>query len=267
MDPMDTPEPWDIVAEGYAAADLPVLTSFAEDASRLAAVGPGTRVLDVATGPGTLAFVVEALGASVIAVDFSRGMIRYLRERTHRNGVGRIGSLVADGTDLPFHDASFDRVFSMFGVSIFPNRARGLGEMRRVLAPGGRALVSAWHPFEHNPHFSEMLGAVRAAAPELGVMDGTLALGHPVEMKVEMEAAGFRSVDARAVERYTDYASTRDFWSTTFRTSAPLAVVRAMLGEDRWAEVSAEVDRRLQVRFGEGPQRVGMTAILGVGTA
>jgi len=265
MNPMDSPEPWNRVAEGYAAAELPVLTSFAEEASRLAAIRPGMRVLDVASGPGALAFVAQGLGASVVAVDFSTGMIRYLRERMHQTGAERVLSLVANGTDLPFPDGSFDQVFSMFGVSIFSDRAGGLREMRRVLKRGGRAVVSGWHPFEHNPHFSEMLGAVRAAAPELGVMDSTLALGNAAEMKTEMERAGFRSVEASAVERHTDYASTTEFWRTTFSTSAPLAVVREMLGETRWEEVCAEVDTQLRARFGDGPQRVGMTAILGVG--
>ena len=99
-------------------------------------------MLDVAAGPGTLAFIASAAGAHVTAIDFSPDMIDRLRARSVREGV-QIEARVGDGQALPFDDATFEHAFSMFGLMFFPDRAKGFRELCRVLVPGGRAVVSS----------------------------------------------------------------------------------------------------------------------------
>src|SRR4051812_2249152 len=69
--PMGTPLPWNLVASAYANEIVPIFEQYASDALRLAAPSPGSRILDVACGPGTLSAVAAARGHQVDALDFS----------------------------------------------------------------------------------------------------------------------------------------------------------------------------------------------------
>jgi demethylmenaquinone methyltransferase / 2-methoxy-6-polyprenyl-1,4-benzoquinol methylase len=102
----------------------------------LAAVGPGARVLDVACGTGDLALEAAARGASVVGLDFSSEMLRHAREKS-REVEWVEGSALA----LPFGDDAFDAATVGFGARNFADLAQGVGEMVRVVKPGGRIVV------------------------------------------------------------------------------------------------------------------------------
>ena len=109
---------------------------------------PGSRIVDVACGPGTLSVLAAQAGHQLDALDFSRPMITKLTERMMALGVRAIKSHVGDGQALPFPDGTFDAGFSMFGLMFFPDRAKGFAELRRVLRLKRRELerVSAALP-------------------------------------------------------------------------------------------------------------------------
>ena len=102
-----------------------------------AAVRPGDRVLDAACGTGDLALADADAGAhEVVGLDFSARMLE--RARTKSDQIDWVqGDLLA----LPFPDASFDAATVGFGVRNLAELERGLGELRRVLRPGGRLAV------------------------------------------------------------------------------------------------------------------------------
>jgi demethylmenaquinone methyltransferase/2-methoxy-6-polyprenyl-1,4-benzoquinol methylase len=104
---------------------------------------PG-RVLDVATGTADLALALAAdlPQAEVIGVDISEGMLEVGRQKVERNGLHpRVRLDQADAENLPFEDGSFDAVTVAFGVRNFENLDKGLGELQRVLRPGGHLMV------------------------------------------------------------------------------------------------------------------------------
>jgi SAM-dependent methyltransferase len=105
-------------------------------ALRLLGPGPG-EVLDVGMGPGRLAEQLERGGWRVSGVDASEGMLALARERL-------TGARLLRGEidRLPFPDASFDAVVATGVLEYAPDRARAVGELARVLRPGGRAVVS-----------------------------------------------------------------------------------------------------------------------------
>src|SRR5262245_7747216 len=142
--PLSTPIPWDLVADEYALDVVPLFERFADAALDLAAPLEGRRVLDVACGPGTLALRAARLAEEVTALDFSAGMVRQLEAKAAAEGASNLRALQGDGQALPFPDERFDAAFSLFGLMFFPDRARGFAELRRVLVPGGRAVVSSW---------------------------------------------------------------------------------------------------------------------------
>jgi demethylmenaquinone methyltransferase / 2-methoxy-6-polyprenyl-1,4-benzoquinol methylase len=113
-----------------------------ERAADLARVGPGDQALDVATGTGDLALALSrrvAPAGEVIGSDFSEGML----ERARAKAPGRAGVRWEWGNalELPYSDRSFDAATVGFGARNFSDLERGLGEMVRVVRPGGRVVV------------------------------------------------------------------------------------------------------------------------------
>jgi demethylmenaquinone methyltransferase/2-methoxy-6-polyprenyl-1,4-benzoquinol methylase len=119
-------------------------------AADLARVGPGDRVLDVATGTGDLALELAgrvAPGGEVIGSDFSEGMLEHAREKAAARTPGTGGGSVrprfewGDALELQYADDVFDAATVGFGARNFADLGRGLAEMRRVVRPGGRVVV------------------------------------------------------------------------------------------------------------------------------
>jgi demethylmenaquinone methyltransferase/2-methoxy-6-polyprenyl-1,4-benzoquinol methylase len=107
-----------------------------ERAVDLADVGPGKRALDVATGTGDLAIELRGRGAEVVGVDFSESMLELARRKAPE-----IRFETGNALELPYADGGFDAVTVGFGARNFADLDRGLGEMARVAAPGGRVVV------------------------------------------------------------------------------------------------------------------------------
>ena len=110
----------------------------------LAGIEPGLTVLDVGAGTGDLSFAAAARGARVIALDLSPGMLAVLVHRAITEGRERIQPIqpiVGTAERLPLADASVDRIVSGFTVRNVGDLARTFAELRRVLRPGGRAVV------------------------------------------------------------------------------------------------------------------------------
>jgi ubiquinone/menaquinone biosynthesis C-methylase UbiE len=101
------------------------------------------RVLDVGCGPGlAVAYAAQAGAALVVGVDVSPTMVRHAlrRNRSHVR-LGRVEIRRADAALLPYPDAHFTKAGSLNSLQFWPAPGRGLGEMYRVLAPGGRVAV------------------------------------------------------------------------------------------------------------------------------
>jgi ubiquinone/menaquinone biosynthesis C-methylase UbiE len=116
------------VRDGYVAELWDNFSAFAKDALELARVAPGSDVLDVCTGPGTLAVQAAASARRVVAVDFSPRMLEELRRQVTARDLHNVEAVEADGQALPFEDSSFDRAFSMFGHA---QLAPAFGPLRR----------------------------------------------------------------------------------------------------------------------------------------
>ncbi len=128
-----------------------------------ASVGVGTRVLDVATGPGWVAAHAAARGASVVGVDVAEAMIARAR-RAHPGLEFRC----ADAHELPFADASFDAVIGNLAVMHLSRPERAMAEFARVLGPGGRLVLTAWaDPSQHRLAgvFLDAVAQARATPP------------------------------------------------------------------------------------------------------
>jgi len=131
---------------------------FDEWAPRLLAaggVGLGDRVLDVACGTGIVARkAVDVVGpaGSVTGLDLTESMLR-----TAARIEPRVDWHLGDAGALPFEDETFDVVLSQAGLMFFPDKVGAVGEMHRVLAPGGRVAILVWGPSEAHRAIGEVV--------------------------------------------------------------------------------------------------------------
>jgi ubiquinone/menaquinone biosynthesis C-methylase UbiE len=106
---------------------------------------PGMELLDVACGTGNATIPAAREGARVTGLDFSPDLLAIARERA-ADAMVEVDWVEGDAQELPFDDASFDRVVSVFGHMFAPDHERTAAEMRRVTRPGGTIAIGCWTP-------------------------------------------------------------------------------------------------------------------------
>ena len=130
------------VADAVAVAGHEVhVCRYREARTLLRWLGPdlrGLRVLDVAGGDGYWAAQARGRGARAVALDLAGAKLRRGRQLSAPPAL-----VLGNALELPFADASFDRVMSICAIEHFDDGARALDEMARVLAPGGELVMSA----------------------------------------------------------------------------------------------------------------------------
>src|SRR5262245_37470072 len=199
------------LAESYHDAFSPISDRAIEPLLRAANVGEGTRLLDVATGPGTLAAKAAEHGARVIGIDIAPAMIA-LAHTLHPHLDFREGS----AEELPFAPSSFDAVVSSFGVGHFSRPERVLAEFARVLIPKGRVALSWWDGFGKN----RINGIFFEAINQLGVTaPGALPAGpavdrfsDPDQFAAILRAAGFEVVGIDYISFSYPLKNVADLW-------------------------------------------------------
>jgi ubiquinone/menaquinone biosynthesis C-methylase UbiE len=137
----------DQVAEAFGSTAAAYLTSPSHasgaDLTTLATeIGstPAARVLDLGCGAGHVSFAVAPRAQSVTAYDIAPQMLATVAAAARERGLANVLTEQGAAESLPFADASFDWVVSRFSAHHWHDVARALGEVRRVLKPGGRAL-------------------------------------------------------------------------------------------------------------------------------
>jgi ubiquinone/menaquinone biosynthesis C-methylase UbiE len=149
-----------------------VTTPTAAKLVNFAGVKAGQQVLDVACGTGVVAVTCAMRGASVTGLDLTPELLTAARESSAIAGV-KIDFHEGDAEQLPFPDAEFDVVLSQFGHIFAPRPDVALGEMLRVLRPGGTIAFSTWPP-EHFTGRSQALTARYLPPPPPGAVLPTL---------------------------------------------------------------------------------------------
>src|SRR5215472_10614175 len=138
---------YDGFAEAYSAEnEASLLNAYYERPAMLALAGDvaGRRILDAGCGSGPLSAALRDRGAIVTGFDKSAGMVELARRRLGDGADLQVADL---GGPLPFPDGEFDDVIASLVLHYLEDWGPPLAELRRVLKPGGRVLVSVEHPF------------------------------------------------------------------------------------------------------------------------
>jgi SAM-dependent methyltransferase len=125
-----------------------IARSFAPGAAEFVArlgLQPGQRVLDVACGTGNLSLPAARAGAVVTGLDIALNLLKQARAEAAAEGLP-IRFDEGDAEELPYADASFDAVVTMFGAMFAPRPERAAAELLRVCRPGGRVAMANWTP-------------------------------------------------------------------------------------------------------------------------
>jgi len=126
-----------------------------------AGIGSDDAVLDVACGAGNATIPAAKSAARTVGLDITPELIEAGKKFAAHAGV-EIDWVEGDAQDLPFDDASFDVVLSVFGCMFAPDHAKAAAELARVLKPGGRMVVAAWRP---EGNIARMFGTIAQHMP------------------------------------------------------------------------------------------------------
>jgi SAM-dependent methyltransferase len=185
----------------------PMFMPWGEYLLDILAVVPGERLLDVATGPGTVARLASGrLGPAglVLATDLSAAMIAVAEAKGAVEGGSTIEYRLSPAAPLDAPGASFDVVCCQQGLQFFPDRPGAVAEMRRALRPGGRLGLAVWSGVETCPPFAAIKDAVEEVmgteAAERYAL-GPWGLHAPEALAELASAAGFAEVSVEEVIR------------------------------------------------------------------
>lgn len=174
----------------------------------LSGIKEDQKVLDVCSGTGELTFLLaRKVGpkGSVVGADFCDSMLAIARKKSAGRETN-VSFLFSDAKDLPFPDQSFDAVTVSFGMRNIPDTSLALGEIRRVLRPGGIFVcleltrprsrwflcLYQWYVFRVMPFIGKLV--VKASAPYLYLPRSINAFYRPGEFKALIEHSGFTDV-------------------------------------------------------------------------
>jgi SAM-dependent methyltransferase len=240
---------------------------------RRAGLRAGMRFLDVAAGSGALSIPAARLGGRVLATDRSAIMLGLLEARARREGLD-VETRVMDGHALELSDETFDMAGSQFGVMLFPDMPKGLGEMARVVRPGGRVLVHAYGDPHEIEFFGFFLDGIRTVRPELTgpPMDPPplpFQLQDPDRLRKELGAVGLHDVVVDTVIETTEFLTGQDLWNWLVWSNP---IVESVLGSlnltaDERGVIQQALEEMVRTRAGGGDAaRLTNPVNIGIGT-
>ncbi|MET0940158.1 MAG: class I SAM-dependent methyltransferase [Mesorhizobium sp.] len=161
----------------------------------------GERIVDVGCGSGQTSLALgQAVGHSgaVIGLDISRPLLDLARRRTAESGAANVSFSEADVQTYSFAPATFDAVFSRFGIMFFADPSAAFANIRRALKPGGRMAFVCWRTPAENIFMTLPYTAAAAQLPPAPPSDpdapGPFAFAEPARVRHILSSAGFRDI-------------------------------------------------------------------------
>jgi ubiquinone/menaquinone biosynthesis C-methylase UbiE len=242
---------WDAMGEEYDHYWSALTSRLSDPLLDAVSAGPGSRVLDVACGPGYLTGRATERGATATGVDIAEPMIRLARLRFPRAEFRQ-----GDAHALPFPDGCFDAVVANLGLPHFGRPERAVAEFRRVLTTGGRLALTAWNHPAHARLVGVLLEAVHEvgfAAPErLPTGPNFFQFADDAQFSSLLKEQGFIEIGVQTVEFAHTLDSADQLWDGLLHgTVRTAAVVRAQ-SDDVIRHIRAGFNRRVEgYRTGE----------------
>lgn len=264
---------WDRIAPGYDRTNTPTQMWLGSEGLQRSELRSGMRFLDVAAGSGALSIPAARLGARVLATDQSAVMLELLRARARREGLN-IDTRIMDGHSLELDDNSFDIAGSQFGVMLFPDMPKGVSEMARVVAPGGRVLMNVYgdpHKIDFLAFFVRAVQTVRPdfTGPPLQPAPLPFQLQNPDRLREVLTTSGLKDVKVETVIESTEFPTGKDLWDWILWSNPIVESILAELNlsnEER-STVERAIEKLVRERAGANQAAVLTNPVhIGVGT-
>jgi SAM-dependent methyltransferase len=231
-------------AEVYEELFVPALfQQWGSVVADAAGIAPGQRALDVACGTGVLACAVAdrvGLGGVVVGLDPNPEMLAVARRKS-----AKIEWRDGRAESLPFPNESFDAVVSQFGFMFFDDRRAALGEMMRVLRPGGRLAVAVCDSLDHSPGYAAVAELLERLFGErvADAFRAPFVLGDPDRLLSLCADAGIADVRVTQHEGMVRFASIRSLISTE---RACVWTLGGMLDDAQFERLLEEAEQALR---------------------
>lgn len=175
----------------------------------------GERILDVGCGTGSLTFTIPQVADvnQIDGIDFSPVYVEAARQR---NTDSRITIQQGDVCALPFEDATFDRSLALLVLHFVPESQKAIGEMSRVVRPGGVVAATVWDSYGGSPWlrtFWDTAVALFPSAAPARAENLFKPMSRPGEMSAVFTQAGLRDVTDTALMIRMNFENFYDFWS------------------------------------------------------
>jgi ubiquinone/menaquinone biosynthesis C-methylase UbiE len=231
-----------------------------------AALRPGEAVLDIATGPGTVArLAAERVGPAgrVVGSDLSAAMIDIAKAKPPSAGAATIEYLVAPAAPLPVEDGGFDVVTCQQGLQFFPDRPAAIREMHRALRPGGRAVAAVWREIARQPSFAAIDAALHACLPaeQAEPYGAPFRWPNANELEAAFREQGFASISVAEVHHPLTFEG-GVAQAISALAASPIASVVAQLDAETRARLWSQAERRLTPLVVDGQVRTEMVSNL-----
>jgi SAM-dependent methyltransferase len=201
-----------------------------------AAIEPGMKVLDVATGTGNAAIQAAQAGADVVGLDLTPELFEDARRREALAGVN-VEWVEGDAEALPFDDASFDRVLSTFGVMFAPRHDVAAGELIRVCRPGGMIVLAGWTP---GGFFGQLIATLTSYMPPQPAIAARPTLwGEEAHLRALMGGQVLLALETRTVD--IAFPSLEAMVAGLQERFGPLVLAQQLLEADRYEALVADL--------------------------
>jgi SAM-dependent methyltransferase len=241
----------DRIASSYEAFFVPITTNAARPLLDAVHASVGTRLLDIATGPGVVAAHAARRGARVTGIDISSQMVA-LAARISPGST----FLEADVASLPFEPSSFDAVVCAFGIGHFPSATNAMRECGRVLAPGGRLAVAWWDLPERNRLQGVLLEAIQEvgarAPPSLPAGPPLFQYSEDAALKHLLGAAQLGDVVVATHSFLHTIPTTQALWDGALGSLARISALIHLQSADVVQSIRQAFERRASVYTDKG---------------
>lgn len=225
----------------WSSGDYPtamhVIASVGPRVVKTASVVGDDMVLDVACGSGNATIPAAKTGAKTTGLDITPELLEAGKKAAAEAGV-EIEWIVGDAQGLPFDDASFDVVTSVFGCMFAPDHRRTAEELARVLKPGGRMVLTAWRP---EGNFGAMFRTIAShlPPPPEGFQPPPL-WGNEEHVREIFEGTGI-DLDLGPTEVEFTADSPEAYLDEMERDLPPMVMARANMEPDKWDALRSDL--------------------------
>jgi ubiquinone/menaquinone biosynthesis C-methylase UbiE len=247
------------------------LGHISEKMLEVAELKAGHRCLDVATGTGELALSISERvgpGGYVLATDLSDRMVQLVQQAAAERQAGNLEARAMDGESQSLPDSDFDALFCRFALHLMPDQSRVLAGWRRVLRPGGRAVVAVWSAADTNPWADIPISAIkrRARVPLRRVpgQSDLFSLGGGA-LEAGLQTAGFAQVEVHRLATTLRLKSVQEFEQMARFLFNGINVMMARLPSEERDLAWAEIKEAMRGFEGAGGFEVPGQALVGVG--